>query len=154
MDRHKLQEEFTGCSHDVLYRNDHVSSSSLPFCTQENWQNSVLVLSQVSQSLFHRNQESPYKLGITIFNKMHDFFAQKLKNLGYPSPTTTTSGGEDGERGGDCGGDSEPRFDVVSLVNTSWSMLQSYRSCLKVISDMEDRVSNVIFHKFSCLSSI
>ena len=80
------------------------------------------------------------------------FFGQELKNLGYPSPTTTTSGGEDGEeRGGDCGGDSEPRFDVVSFVNTSWSMLQSYRSCLKVISDMEDRVrSNVIFHEFSC----
>ena len=73
-------------------------------------------------------------------------FGQELKNLGYPSPTTTTSGGEDGERVGDCGGDSEPRFDVVSLVNTSWSMLQSYRSCLKVISDMEDRVSNDIFH--------
>ena len=74
------------------------------------------------------------------------FFGQELKNLGYPSPTTTTSGGQDGERGGDCD-DSEPRFDVVSLVNTSWSMLQSYRSCLKVISDMEDRVrSNDIFH--------
>ena len=144
MDRHKLQEEFTGCSHDVLYRNDHVSSSSLPFCTQENWQNSVLVLSQVSQSLFLRNQD---KLDSLFSSKCMIFFGQELKNLGYPSPTTTTSGGEDGEeRGGDCGGDSEPRFDVVSLVNTSWSMLQSYRSCLKVISDMEDRVSNDIFH--------
>ena len=142
MDRHKLQEEFTGCSHDVLNRNDPVSSSSLPFCTQENWQNSVLVLSQVSQSLFLRNQESPHKLSL-FSTKCMIFFVQELKNLGYPSPTTTTSGGEDG----DCGGDSEPRFDVVSLVNTSWSMLQSYRSCLKVISDMEDRVrSNVIFN--------
>ena len=54
--------------------------------------------------------------------------------MGYPSPCINSGGVLEGSE------DSEQRFDVVSLVNTSWSMLQSYRSCLKVISDMEDRV--------------
>ena len=35
----------------------------------------------------------------------------------------------------------EPQLDIVCMINTTWSMFQSYRSCLKVISDMEDRLN-------------
>ena len=96
MDR--KSEDFAGCSHDVLNRNE--LSGSTTFCSQDNWQSSVMIL------------------------------AQELELLGYPSPCSNQEGFEE-------------RLDVVSLVNTAWSMLQSYKSCLKVISDMEDRLKRV-----------
>ena len=57
MDRSKL-DEFSGCSHDVLHRNDQVTLHSLPFCTQDNWQSSVLVLSQVRSCQWSENINS------------------------------------------------------------------------------------------------
>ena len=39
------------------------------------------------------------------------------------------------------GNDADESLDMVSLVNTAWALMDNYRSCLKVIGDLEDRVT-------------
>ena len=65
------------------------------------------------------------KISITLILK-------ELELLGYPAP---------------CSNENDPdgNLDIISLVNTSWTLLENYRSCLKVISDMEDRVRKIVF---------
>ena len=38
------EREFAGCSRDIFHRNTEEDES--PFCTQENWQGSVIFLNQ------------------------------------------------------------------------------------------------------------
>ena len=55
--------------------------------------------------------------------------------MGFCSPCSPASDGTDGADGGGGGGN----LDVITLLNTCWDLIQSYRSCLKTISAMEDQ---------------
>ena len=56
-------------------------------------------------------------------NKINIFFDQELQLLGYSNICPN-----------------EGNFDVISLINCTWTLLQNYRSTLKNISDLEAQV--------------